>query len=70
METEDDDELRLVRASGSLLSELVTSLPKLLWKPSYARLQRRVHRRYHAHDLDTIVQLVYCALFLDNLLLT
>ena len=31
---EDDDDLKLVKASAGLLSDLELALPKLLWRPS------------------------------------
>ena len=59
MEIEDDEELRLARASGALLSDLENDLPRLLWKrknPSNDRLH--VHQYVRADDLEYIVQLV------------
>lgn len=56
MDTEDDEELRLVRASNSLLSDLEVSLPALLWKSTASN--RVVHRHVRSRDLEYLLQLV------------
>jgi hypothetical protein len=57
--TEDDDDLKLVRASASLLADLETSLPKLLWKSSKTgNSHGAVHSRIKQKDLTYILNLV------------
>ena len=62
MESQDDDDdtdLKLVRASLGLLSDLESSLPKVLWNRSKAGSDLgRVHTRVKQQDLDYIVKLV------------
>lgn len=50
---EDDEDLKLVKASASLLDELVQNLPKLL-----RRRSGKVHALVRTKDLDHIVNLV------------
>ncbi|KAF2861732.1 hypothetical protein K470DRAFT_214232, partial [Piedraia hortae CBS 480.64] len=52
---DDDDDLKLVKASASLLSDLKESLPKLLWKPGKPR---RAHRQVRKNDLDHVTKLI------------
>jgi len=60
MAAEDDEELRLVRASGSLLSDLEINLPKLLWKsPAKTGGHRKSHQYVKAGDLEFVIQLVF-----------
>lgn len=54
MASQDDDDLRLVRASHSLLEDLEGSLPRLLWKSK----TNRVHQIVRLRDLDYVLQLV------------
>jgi len=57
--TEDDDDLELVRASASLLSDLEISLPKILWNPSKSGTGHgAVHSQVKQKDLDYIINLV------------
>lgn len=57
--SEEDDDLKLVKASAVLLSDLETAIPKLLWKPSKNGLNHgRVHSRVKKQDLDFIIKLV------------
>jgi hypothetical protein len=55
MAAEVDDDLRLMRASAGLLSDLQIALSKLLWK----REAKGVHQLVRTRDLDHVVQLVY-----------
>lgn len=58
-EPEDDEDLSLVRASATLLEDLESSLPKILWKPAGPTLRtKRVHQYVKARDLDKIIALV------------
>ena len=50
---DDDEDLKLVKASTSLLEELIQSLPKLLRRKS-----GKVHSFVRSTDLDRIVNLV------------
>lgn len=59
MATQDDDDLRLIRASASLLEDLEISLPRILWKPGH---RSRVHQLVRLRDLDYIIQLVQLTL--------
>lgn len=57
--SDEEDDLRLVKASATLLAELEQDLPKLLWKtrkPEHR--QRRVHTQIRRRDLDRITSLV------------
>lgn len=59
MDPEDEDDMRLVRASASLLSDLVASLPKLFWKRSVENGQSKtVHRLVKIKDLEYVIKLV------------
>ena len=62
MESQDDDEdtdLKLVRASAGLLSDLESALPKVLWRRAESGSSHgRVHARVKQQDLDYIVKLV------------
>nr|OQO24217.1 hypothetical protein B0A51_07608 [Rachicladosporium sp. CCFEE 5018] len=60
METSDeDDDIRLVRASATLLSDLESSLLKVLWKKSITgRSHGAVHSRVRSKDLAYIISLV------------
>ncbi|KAL1303547.1 hypothetical protein AAFC00_006919 [Neodothiora populina] len=53
--SEEDDDIRLVRASASLLDDLEHSLPRLLWK---AKPQKRVHQLVRKKDLNHVLQLI------------
>lgn len=55
MAAEVDDELKLMRASAGLLSDLQAALSTLLWK---RRDRGRVHHLVRARDLDHVIQLV------------
>ncbi|GAB7343292.1 hypothetical protein MBLNU457_1346t1 [Dothideomycetes sp. NU457] len=59
MEVDEDEELRLVRASGALLSDLEDNLPRLLWKRKDSpNSTPRVHQYVRKEDLVYIVQLI------------
>jgi hypothetical protein len=61
MEGNDDDEdVKLARASAGLLADLELSLPKILWKkPAENQTAHgRVHSRVRQKDLDYIINLV------------
>ncbi|KAI7340402.1 hypothetical protein KC315_g703 [Hortaea werneckii] len=60
MESNDDDaDLRLIKASSTLLSDLQDALPKTLWRPSKADSARgRVHSQVRQRDLDYILKLI------------
>lgn len=59
-QTEEEDDVRLAKASAGLLSDLELHLPKLLWKSpkSGNDSHRRVHSRVRRKDLDYIINLV------------
>lgn len=59
-QNEEEDDVRLAKASASLLSDLEEHLPKLLWKPSRSDTNRHgsVHSRVKRKDLDYIVNSV------------
>jgi hypothetical protein len=60
MEANDEDEdVKLARASAGLLADLESCLQKGLWKPARDHAQRgRVHSRVRQKDLDYIINLV------------
>ncbi|KAK4544327.1 hypothetical protein LTR36_004218 [Oleoguttula mirabilis] len=60
METADDDaDLKLVKASATLLADLEGALPKLLWRPSRdGAAHGRVHTRVKQKDLDYVIKLI------------
>lgn len=55
MASQDDEDLKLIRASASLLDDLVRSLPRLLWK---SEAHGSVHQLIRQRDLDYVIQLV------------
>ena len=56
---EDEDDLKLVRASASLLSDLEAALPKVLWKPGKTSAQHgHVHKQVKQRDINYILRLV------------
>jgi hypothetical protein len=56
---EEDDDLKLAKASAGLLADLESCLPKLLWKPSRKDGERgRVHSHVRRKDLDYVINLV------------
>ena len=56
---DDDADLKLVKASATLLSDLEDALPKLLWRPSKnATGKGRVHTQVKRKDLDNVLKLV------------
>jgi len=56
---EEDDDLKLAKASAGLLADLESCLPKVLWKPSRTDAGRgRVHSYVRRTDLDYITNLV------------
>ncbi|KAK5121521.1 hypothetical protein LTR85_005354 [Meristemomyces frigidus] len=60
MEAADEDaELKLVKASATLLADLESALPKLLWRPSKTGTGHgRVHTRVKQKDLDFVIKLI------------
>ncbi|KAK6441033.1 hypothetical protein LTR95_002740 [Oleoguttula sp. CCFEE 5521] len=57
--TDEDDDVRLVRASASLLSDLEHSLPKILWKkPKTGAIHGAVHSCVRPIDLAYIINLI------------
>lgn len=56
---DDEDDLKLVKASAGLLFDLEAALPKLLWKAKKndTNLQR-VHTRVKRRDLNYVINLV------------
>lgn len=61
MEANDDDEdVKLARASAGLLSDLELCLPKVLWKKPAQNhaVHGRGHSRVRQKDLDYIINLV------------
>lgn len=58
--TEDDEdyELKLVKASATLIADLEDALPKLLWKPAKSGNSRKVHTQVRRRDLDRVINLV------------
>lgn len=59
MEVEDDEDLKLVKASGALLDDLEKNIPRLLWKPKKKSGDgRRVHQYAKRLDCHNLVQLV------------
>jgi hypothetical protein len=56
---EEDDDIKLAKASAGLLADLESCLPKLLWKPSRTKAERgRVHSHVRRKDLDYVINLV------------
>ncbi|KAK5692963.1 hypothetical protein LTR97_010439 [Elasticomyces elasticus] len=57
--TDGDADLKLVQASASLLSDLESALPKLLWRPSKTEGKHGpVHSRAKRRDHDSIINLI------------
>lgn len=56
--SEEEDDLKLVKASASLLADLENALPKLLSKPAKSGSGRRLHTRVKRRDLDYVTRLV------------
>lgn len=56
---DDEDDLKLIKASAGLLADLEHDLPRLLFKPSKSRPgHQRAHTRVKKRDLDRVVNLV------------
>lgn len=61
---DEEDDVKLVKASATLLSDLEAELPKLLWKrsamheSSQKQKQKRVHTRVRKCDLERVINLV------------
>ncbi|KAF2217171.1 hypothetical protein CERZMDRAFT_32058 [Cercospora zeae-maydis SCOH1-5] len=56
---EDDDDLKLIKASAGLLADLEADLPKVLWhKHKTTSDRRRAHRYVKRRDLNRLVQLI------------
>jgi len=60
METvEEDDDLKLVKASAGLLTDLENAVPKLLWRPaSNGSRRQRVHTQVKREDLEHVLRLI------------
>jgi tubulin-specific chaperone D len=57
--TDEEDDLKLVKASAGLLVDLETSLPKLFWKPSKNGHGRgTLHKTVKQRDLSYVINLV------------
>lgn len=58
-QNDEDDDIKLAKASAGLLADLESCLPKVLWKPSRTNAERgRVHSHVRRKDLDYIINLV------------
>ena len=57
---EEEDDLKLVRASVGLLSDLEAALPKVLWKSKRGSHGGRVHTQVKRRDLEYVFKLVRC----------
>jgi hypothetical protein len=56
---EEDDDIKLARASAGLLADLESCLPKVLWKPCGNDGERgRVHSHVRRKDVDYVIKLV------------
>jgi hypothetical protein len=56
---DDEDDLKLVKASAGLLNDLEASLPKLLWKRSKTGTGHGpVHKWVKHRDLEYVIRLV------------
>lgn len=64
---EDEDDVKLAKASAGLLASLEEHIPKLLYKspPSESR-NKRVHTRVKKRDLDNVVNIVRCSFYLPG----
>ena len=59
MDATEDDDIRLQKAAGGLVSELRSLLDIILWKPADpAKGKRKVHSRIRARDLGRAIALV------------
>lgn len=58
-DSDDDTDLQLVKASATLLADLESALPKLLWRPNKSGTSHgRVHTQVRRRDLDLVIKLV------------
>ena len=56
---EEEDDVKLARASAGLLADLESCLPKVLWKPCRNDGERgRVHSYVRRKDVDYVINLV------------
>lgn len=55
---EDDDDLKLAKASAGLLSDLERDLPKILWKAKFQHGRKQAHTQVKSRDLDRIISYV------------
>lgn len=56
---EDEEDVKLVKASAGLLADLEATLPRLLWKRRKSEnAARRVHTQVKQRDLDYVIRLV------------
>ncbi|OCL03190.1 hypothetical protein AOQ84DRAFT_392453 [Glonium stellatum] len=59
MNTTDDEDIKLQRASASLLSDLQALLDRVLWKSKVDKSEYgQIHRRVREGDLDRVISLV------------
>ncbi|KAF4556425.1 Tubulin folding cofactor D-like protein [Elsinoe fawcettii] len=56
MDTDEEDDLQLVKASAQLLSDLEAALPRLLWRKGKA--EQQPHRYVKNADLDRVISLI------------
>jgi len=61
MDPAEDDDIKLIRASASLLTDLKSLLRRILWKRSDIGLPV-VHRNLRRRDLDTAIAKVQALL--------
>lgn len=61
--TEEDVDLKLVKASATLLADLEDALPKVLWKSAKSGNGRKAHTQVKGKDLDYITRLVRYLIF-------
>ncbi|KXS97845.1 hypothetical protein AC578_7635 [Pseudocercospora eumusae] len=55
---DEEDDVKLVKASAGLLADLENELPKLLWKRCTQGKPRQAHTKVKTRDLDRIVNLI------------
>lgn len=63
---EDDDDLKLAKASTGLLFDLERNLPRILWKAKSQPGRIQAHTQVKRRDLDRIISYV-CALRLRKM---
>ncbi|KAM3424257.1 hypothetical protein BST61_g11203 [Cercospora zeina] len=56
---EDDDDLKLIKASAGLLADLEADLPKVLWhRAKTPSARRRAHKYVRRRDLNRLIELI------------